>query len=139
MAINIVTSRQYKRRYLDLIRQLLTGFRVRLFVNNIQPADTDTVATYQEASFPGYAPVVARAWTAPATTATGAARTALAACVFTQVALANPVQTIYGYFLTDTGNRLVYSQRESVNGFALIANKMVVTYSLAIFLIDIPP
>lgn len=91
---------------------------LRLYQNNIVPADTDTAATYTEATFSGYAPITlsGATWGTP-----------------TNGSIAYPQQTfthdgggtsnnIYGYYVTQvTSGTLVYSERDPAAAF-LIAN-----------------
>ena len=81
---------------------------LRLYINNITPADTDTAATYTEAGFTGYS----------AATLTGASWNAASAGSITygsqQTFTASGASTddVYGYFITQaTSGVLMWSER----------------------------
>lgn len=89
---------------------------LRLYKNNITPSDTDTAATYTEATFTGYAAI----------TLTGASWNAAAAGsitygsqqTFTCSAVA--VDDIYGYYITEiTSGVLIWSERDGAAPFAI--------------------
>lgn len=89
---------------------------LRLFKNNITPSDSDTAATYTEATFPGYAAI----------TLTGASWGAAAAGVITygsqQTFTCSGVATddIYGYYITQsTSGVLMWSERDASAPFAV--------------------
>ena len=75
---------------------------LRLFVNNITPAETDTAATYTEATGGGYASksLTGANWTFTGTSPTEAAYNAQQTFTFTGALTTNP--TIYGYYLVQT-------------------------------------
>jgi hypothetical protein len=83
---------------------------LRLYQNNITPGESDTEATYTEATFTGYVAVTltGSSWgTAAGGTISYAQQT------FTSTAL-QATQNIYGYYLTQvTSGKLVYSERFS--------------------------
>lgn len=83
---------------------------LRLYVNNITPADSDTAATYTEASFTGYGSVTltGASWNAPAagSVSFGSQQTITASGVSTQ--------DVYGYFITQvTSGILMWSERDA--------------------------
>lgn len=97
---------------LNFIRlQLNTVARLRLFKNDIVPADADTVTSYTEATFPGYAAQVVNAFSV-ASTVGGVAQITHAALTFLRGS-GGSGDTIYGYYLTDAaGTTLYYSERD---------------------------
>lgn len=91
---------------------------LRLFQNNITPADSDTAATYTEATFTGYAgiSVPGASWNAPS----GGTITYSAQQTFTSSGVVN--NSIYGYYLTQTSSGiLVWSERDALAPF-VVAN-----------------
>jgi len=89
---------------------------VRLYKNNITPADSDTAGTYTEATFGGYAAV----------TLTGASWNAYSGGSITygsqQTFTCNAVATddIYGYYITQTTSGiLMWSERDASAPFAI--------------------
>lgn len=81
---------------------------LRLFTNNITPAETDTVASYTEASGSGYGAITlpGAGWTVTAATPSYASY-AQQAFIFTG-ALGN----VYGYYLTRvTSGRIAWAER----------------------------
>jgi hypothetical protein len=89
---------------------------LRLFRNNITPADTDTAVTYTEAVFPGYAAI----------TLTGANWNAYSGGSITynaqQTFTCSGVSTddIYGYYITQLASGiLMWSERDPAAPFAV--------------------
>jgi hypothetical protein len=83
---------------------------LRLFKNDVTPADTDTVSNYTEADFTGYSAVTLTGanWTA---TPGDPTEIAYAQQSFTSSA-GSQNQTIYGYYLTRaTGGELIIAER----------------------------
>src|SRR5574338_390456 len=82
---------------------------LRLFKNNITPADTDTAATYTEADFTGYAAITltGSSWGAPS-----GGSISYAQQTFTCSGAGST--TIYGYYLTQaTSGILMWSERDA--------------------------
>lgn len=90
---------------------------LRLYKNNVTPpVDGDVVGNYTEADFGGYASQVlsvfpASSWVSPRATTTAAAQ------VFT--ATGASANTIYGYYVTDSGGLLVYAERNAAGGVVI--------------------
>jgi hypothetical protein len=85
-----------------------------LYQNNVTPGETDTVGTYTEATFTGYASITltGASWTV---TPGAPSSAAYAQQTFTSSA-GSQSQTIYGYFLkrvTTTTGDIVYAERFS--------------------------
>lgn len=90
---------------------------LRLYSNNITPSDTDTTATYTEATFAGYAAI----------TLTGASWNAAAAGsiaysaqqTFTR-STTGATENIYGYYCNQlSSTTLMYSERDASAPFAV--------------------
>lgn len=99
----------------------LGGFTLRLFQNNITPAETDTVSTYTEATFTGYSAIAltAASW---ATTEGAPTETAYAQQTFTSTA-GSQSQNIYGYYLNrTTGNRIGVVERFADGPYQIVNN-----------------
>jgi hypothetical protein len=82
---------------------------LRLYKNNITPSDTDTAATYTEATFPGYAAITlaGASWGAAA-----AGSISFAQQTFTCSGVAT--DDIYGYYLTQlTSGIIMWSERDA--------------------------
>jgi len=93
---------------------------LRLFTNNITPAETDTAATYTEASGFGYAAVTltGASWGAPSEGAPSSIAYAQQTFTFTG-ALGN----VYGYYLTRaTSGRIAYAERFSDGPYNIVNN-----------------
>ena len=91
---------------------------LRLYQNNIVPADTDTAATYTEATFSGYAPITltGSSWGTPTNGSISYAQQ-----TFTHNG-GGTSNNIYGYYVKQvTSGTLVYSERDPAAAF-LIAN-----------------
>lgn len=89
---------------------------LRLYKNNITPADTDTLATYTEAIFPGYASISLT----PATWGAAAAGVITYGAQQTFTASGVSVDDIYGYYLNQTTSTvLMWSERDASAPFAV--------------------
>jgi hypothetical protein len=90
---------------------------LKLFSNNITPSDTDTAATYTEATFAGYAAI----------TLTGASWGAASAGTITYGSqqtftrsTTGTTENIYGYYVIQTtSTTLLYSERDGAAPFAV--------------------
>lgn len=83
---------------------------LRLYSNNITPADTDVAGTYTEATFAGYSAITltGASWTAPSAGATSYAQQ-----TFTRSST-GATENIYGYYLTQvTSGILMWSERDA--------------------------
>jgi hypothetical protein len=92
---------------------------LKLFSNNITPADSDTAASYTECNFPGYAAITlpGASWSTPSGgTTTFAERT------FTRNVTGTP-QNVYGYYVVQlTSGVLMWSERDASGPFAMTNN-----------------
>jgi hypothetical protein len=89
---------------------------LRLFQNNITPADTDTAGTYTESSFPGYGSITltGASWNnaASGSIAYGSQQT------FTCSGAAS--QNVYGYYVTQVSSGiLMWAERDGSAPFAI--------------------
>ena len=95
------------------------NLRLRLFTNNITPADTDVLATYTEASGSGYANVLLTAanWTV---TAGDPASASYPEITFT---FTGALGSVYGYYITgETSNLVRWAERFPTAPFDVQAN-----------------
>jgi len=93
---------------------------LRLFSSNTTPAETDTAATYTEATFSGYAAITltGATWGSPS----GGTITYGGQQTFTHNGGATS-NSIYGYFVTQlTSGILLYSERDAAAPFTLTNN-----------------
>jgi hypothetical protein len=96
-----------------------------LYKNNITPAETDTIVTYTEADFTGYANVnlTGANWTISGTAPTSAG---YAQQSFTSSASAQN-QNVYGYFYKRaTGGELIIAERFSDGPYNIVNNGDVI-------------
>src|SRR6266436_3665549 len=93
----------------QLLAWLNANTRLRLFQNNHTPVHGDTAAAYTEASFPGYAFIALTAWGAVTLTADFHALTTEALETFASTG-SSPVNTIYGYYITDLTGALLWAE-----------------------------
>lgn len=92
----------------------LSDMTLRLYKNDVTPGETDTAATYTEATFTGYSAVslASADWTL---TPGAPSSAACAQKTFTSSA-DQAAQTIYGYYLTENGGgTLVAAERFSAS------------------------
>lgn len=93
---------------------------LRLFTNNVTPADTDVAGTYTEATFAGYSPITltGASWN----NASGGTISYGSQQTFTRSSTGT-TENVYGYFVTQaTTGLLVYSERDGAAPFAVTNN-----------------
>lgn len=89
---------------------------LRLFQNNITPADSDTAATYTESTFPGYSAITltGASWSA----ASGGSISYGSQQTFTCSGSAS--QNVFGYYITQASSGiLLWSERDASAPFAI--------------------
>ena len=98
----------------------LTAPILRLFSNNIPPAETDTAGTYTEATFTGYSAITLTpgSWSVVEGAPT---RASYAQQTFTGTGTAMN-QNIYGYYLTRTTNGRIMLAERFTDGPYLVNN-----------------
>lgn len=86
-----------------------TAWTLRLFVNNHTPVNSDTEAQYTEAAGGGYAAIALTAsnWVTTPGSPTSSAYPQQT-FTFTGALTTNP--TIYGYYVTNAGGKLLYAE-----------------------------
>ena len=97
-----------------MLDKLLTAYGttlvLHLFKSNTTPAAGDTLSTYTEATFPGYASQNVTGWTG-ATVASSTATSTADQKTFTR-STSGTAENIYGYYITDAGGNLLYAERD---------------------------
>lgn len=107
------------------IQTYLETLTYHLFQNNLTPTAASRIGDFTESTFPGYASEATPIWSAPALVG-GVAETTSAQITFS--CTGGGGQNVYGYYVTDAGNTLVYSERYAgapvnmVNGAAYAVN-----------------
>jgi len=98
----------------------LTALILRLFQNNITPAETDVTATYTEATFTGYAniPTTPASWVV----AEGAPTSASYAQQTWTSSAGSQNQSVYGYYYTRTTNGRIAGAERFTDGPYVIVN-----------------
>lgn len=83
---------------------------LKLFTNNVTPAQTDTASTYTEAAGGGYAAktLTAGSWTV--TAANDPSDAVYALQTFTFTGALTSTATVYGYYVVDADGVLVFSE-----------------------------
>lgn len=99
-----------------------TALTLRLFSNNITPSNTDTEASYTEVAGGGYAAIALTAASWVAATVASPSSTSYAQQTFTFTGATTAPGTIYGYYLTNAGGKLVYSQTLTAGVFTPAVN-----------------
>jgi hypothetical protein len=87
---------------------------LKLFTNNINPADTDVVGGYTEAVGGGYAAKTLTAASFTISTVGDIAQAAYAQQTFTFTGPLTGPGTIYGYFVVDADGVLIYAEKAAV-------------------------
>ena len=97
------------------------NLQLRLYQNNITPAETDTAATYTVATFTGYADITL---TASSWTVTEGAPSEAAYPLQTFTSSADQTsQSIYGYYFTRvTSGRIAWAERFPAGPYAIANN-----------------
>jgi len=86
-------------------------YKLKLFVNDITPASTDTVSTYTEMSTQGYASATLTMSSWSVAQASGKAEASYPVVTFTFDGTGGDT-TVYGYFVTDNaGTTLLFAER----------------------------
>lgn len=94
---------------------------LRLYTNDITPAEADTAASYTEATFTGYAPITLTAanWTV---TEGAPSNASYAQQTFTSSANQTP-QNVYGYYFTRvTSGRIAWAERFPAGPYPIANN-----------------
>lgn len=89
---------------------------LRLFQNNITPADTDTAGTYTESTFPGYAAITltGASWNSAASGSIAYSAQQTITCS------GSASQSVYGYYITQvTSGILMWAERDASAPFAI--------------------
>ena len=111
----------------------LRALRVRLFQNEWTPSGSDTAADYTEATFVGYAPQPLTDF-GPTYLNTGQqGETDTCAHIWTQ-AVADPVNVIYGYYVTDPNGYVIFAERNTAG--AVRMDRIGAVYSLRIAFLE---
>lgn len=113
MALQIANSA--KPTLAALVRPFLNGLTLRLYINSYSPNPAMKRADFQEATFPGYAPAPLNDFPAPALIGNVAKMTAPPK-QFTCTGAPAPAQTVYGYFVVDAQDALVYAEERTGGG-----------------------
>lgn len=96
------------------------GCRIKLFRNDVVPSVDDTVSIYQEANFGGYVDQACTDWGGAVYDPGGFAVMTASNKVFNQTSV-TVTNTIYGYYVTTSGNVLLYAERNPAGGQAMNA------------------
>jgi hypothetical protein len=105
--------------------------KLKLYSSNTTPAETDTEATYTEATFTGYAAITLTGanWTV---TEGAPSSASYAQQTFTSSA-GSQSQNIYGYYLVQaTSGKLVYAERFSDGPYQIVNNGDAVKVTVSI-------
>lgn len=97
----------------------------RLYINDYTPTDTSILANFQEAGFPGYAGDSNIVWN-PALQANGRAEIEAAAITFTCTG-GGAAESVYGYYVTDTGGALLFAERFDDGPYVMSQNQDEIT------------
>jgi hypothetical protein len=90
------------------IQTYLETLTYHLFQNNITATTASRIGDFTESTFPGYVDEPTSTWTAPVLAGAAAVTTA-AQLVFS--CSGGGGQDVYGYYVTDPGGTLVFSER----------------------------
>lgn len=113
-----------------VVQQLKAYFNtltLRLYQNNHTPADTDTAASYTEATFAGYAAVALGSWSNAFLNSDNYGETDETTRVFTCTG-SSPANTIYGYYITDGSGNLIWAEINPAGSFLI--NTAAQTYTV---------
>lgn len=92
----------------SLVKYVAGGFNYHLFVNDWHPSLADTLANYTEAAWSGYAPIVVNdGQFIPSVVVNHIAQIEAPIINFGNTSTA--VQNVFGYFVTDTTNAILFA------------------------------
>lgn len=109
----------------DTLTTGLAAASVHLFQNNHTPVDGDTVATFTEANFVGYAAAGAPSWGTPST-ANPSVMSTTSGVTFT---CSLSAQSVYGYYALDSGGNLLFADNL---GYVLLTEGGTLTINMSI-------
>jgi len=95
-----------------------TALTVRLYKSNTTPSDSDTAATYTESTFTGYNATTQGALTA-GTWGAASGGTITYGAQLTYTCSGASAESVYGYYVTNAGGTLLYSERDASAPFAI--------------------
>jgi hypothetical protein len=102
------------------------ALEIHLYQNNYTPTTSSVLADFTAATFDGYIPQTISGWSSPTVTAHVGLIQATAV-VFTKAAGATP-NSIYGYYVTDSGGTTVlWAELFSTGPFAMSATGSTIT------------
>lgn len=105
-------------------KAFLNTCTLRLFQNNHVPDPTDTVASYTEATFTGYAAIATVNWGNAFLNGANIAEIDEINRTFTQTA-STVSNTIFGYYITDGPGNLIFAESNPLGGFAMNAAGLI--------------
>jgi hypothetical protein len=82
-----------------------------LYVNARDPQESDTLANYTEASFPGYSPIAATNWVGPTPAGDGVHWVIQADPIRWQQTAPSAPQVVYGYYTTGGNISIDYAEQ----------------------------
>lgn len=93
------------------------NFTLKLFTNNVTPADTDTAATYTEATGGGYAAITLTNGSFTVTVGNDPSDAVYAQQTFTFTGALTGNPAIYGYFVVDADGILQWAEARAAGTF----------------------
>ena len=136
----LLVPNQAEARMIGMIVNATTAQNINLvlalYKNNLTPASTDVLADYTAATFTGYSPVTltSGSWTVTAATS-GAPATATQSSATTFACTATTSESVYGYFIYQTGATVMMWAERFSDGPYTIANngdKVILTASVTL-------
>lgn len=123
----IVLANATKPYLLSLQITALNGWYIRLFKNDIEPTGETLAEDFVECDFPGYASQSLSGWSPAYLNEEMQGQTDVGLISWTMSSV-SPTNDIYGYYVTDSGGQLRYSER-AVNGpYTITQNKEYTVY-----------
>lgn len=98
--------------------------KLRLYQNNHTPDPNDTVASYTEANFTGYAAINVNSWGNAYLNGDGIAQIDEINRTFNQTGV-GATCLVFGYYITDNNNNLVWAESNDNGPFNMNANGLV--------------
>jgi len=89
----------------------LGNLTLKLFTNNVTPADTDTAGTYTEASGGGYSAITLTNGSWTLTVGDDPSDVVYAQQTFTFTGALSGSATVYGYFVVNAGGTLLWAEQ----------------------------
>jgi hypothetical protein len=114
----------------------MTAWKCRLFSNNVTFGTGTNFGSLTECTFTGYSAVTTSTWSSPALDGSNRAASLNTQAQFTPTA-GGGSGNIYGYYLTDSGNTLLYGGETLAGGPLTVAQNVTLEIDITWLLVSL--